>query len=382
MKHLPLLLSNVFRKKTRLVLTLLSFAVALFLFGLLATIRGAFAGGIELAGVDRLLVIGKMSFIQPLPIRYRDVLAKNKDLTHVTHATWFGGVYQDEKNFFPQFAIEHPSWRDVFSEFVVPEEQWKAFEEDRMGCIVGKATAERYGFKLGDRVPMKGTIFEGAWEFNVRGIYTGRRPNDDTTQFWFRADYLREKAPAWWRDLVGWYTVRIANPDEAPRVAKEIDAGFANSQWETKTQTEKSMAASFVKQMGNIELLVVTIGTVVFFTLLLITGNTMAIAVRERTPELAVLKAVGFGDLFVLSLVLAESLLVALLGGTLGIVGAKLITDWVGAAMSQGMLPPLYLPPSNVLAGMAVSAAVGVSAGLIPALSAMRLRVIDALRRV
>jgi len=381
-KYLPLLLSNIFRKKTRLILTLLSFAVALFLFGLLAAIRGAFAGGVDLAGVDRLLVIGKMSFIQPLPIRYRDVLAKNKDLTQITHATWFGGVYRDTRNFFPQFAIEHSSWRDVFTEFVVPPDQWKAFEEDRMGCIVGRATADRYGFKIGDRVPLKGTIFEGAWEFNVRGIYTGKRPNDDTTQFWFRADYLREKAPPWWRDLVGWYIVRVANPDDAPRIGKEIDAAFANSQWETKTQTEKSMAASFIKQMGNIELLVVTIGTVVFFTLLLITGNTMAIAVRERTSELAVLKAVGFSDHFVLALVLCESLFIASLGGAVGIVFAKVTTDLVGAAMASGMLPPLYLPPSTVLAGFAVALTVGLLAGLIPAVSAMRLRVIDALRKV
>jgi putative ABC transport system permease protein len=381
-RYLPLLLANVLRKKTRLTLTVLSFAVAILLFGLLAAIRGAFAGGVDLAGVDRLLVIHKMSFIQPLPIRYWDTLTRNADVARVAHATWFGGVYQDERNFFAQFAIEHTAWRDVYPEFIVPDDQWRAFEEDRMGCIVGKATAEKYGFRLGDRVPLRGTIFEGAWEFNVRGIYSGRRPNDDTTQFWFRADYLREKAPAWYRDLVGWYVIRIKNPDDAPRVAREIDDAFTNSQWETKTQTEKSFAASFVKQMGNIELLLVSVGSVVFFTLLLITGNTMAIAVRERTSELAVLKALGFGDGFVLALVLAESLVVAVVGGGLGILSAKGTTVLLATALTGGMLPPLYLSLPAMIAGLGAAILVGLVSGLVPALSAMRLRVIEAIRRV
>jgi putative ABC transport system permease protein len=379
-KHLPLLFGNLLRKKTRTVLTLLSFAVALFLFGLLMTIRGGFNQGIDAAGVDRLMVIGRMSLIQPLPIAYRDKLLKVPGITHVTYSSWFGGVYQDEKNFFPQFAIDQETWRDVYPEFLVPADQWRDFLADRQGVIVGRSLAQRFGWKLGDRIPLRGTIFSGGWEFNLRGIYTGRRPNDDLSQFWMRADYLREKAPSWWRDLVGWYVVRIENPDRAVAMAKAIDEGFANSRWETKTQTEKMMAASFVKQMGNIEFLILSIGGVVFFTLLLVTGNTMAIAVRERTSELAVLKAVGFSDGFVLGLVLVESTTVACIGGALGLGLAKLFT--AAGDPTNGMLPVFYLPGATIVGGLFLALTVGLLAGLLPAVSAMRLRVIDALRRV
>lgn len=380
MKYLPLLFANLLRRKVRTVLTVGSFAVAMFLFCLLVTIRAAFTMGVDLAGADRIIVINKVSLIQPLPIAYKDRILRQRGAKEATFANWFGGVYQDEKNFFPQFAIDHETYRSIYDEFLVPEDQWQAFLADKQGAVVGKATADRFGFKVGDRVPIKGAIFPGDWEFNVRGIYTGKRPNDDLTQFWFRWDYLKEKAPPWAQNQVGWYTVRVAPGADGAQVAKGLDDTFANSAWETRTQPESAFMQSFVEQMGNIEFLMGAIGSVVFFTLLLVTGNTMATSVRERTAELAVLKTVGFTDRGVLALVLAESLLVAILGAALGILLAKAFT--LQGDPTNGMLASFYLPPWGIAVAGTLGIMVGLLAGLLPALAAMRLQVVEALRRV
>jgi len=264
----------------------------------------------------------------------------------------------------------------------VPDDQWKKFAEDREGAVAGAALAKRFGWKIGDRIPLKSSIWPGSWEFNLDAIYHGKTEKDDDTQFWFHWKRLDEQVFAAWKRSVdaGWYVLRINNTDDAPRIAKTIDTEFANSSSETKTETEKSFATGFVKQMGNIQLLIMTIGGVVFFTLLLVTGNTMAIAVRERTGELAVLKAVGFSDRFVLLLVLGESLLIATIGGVLGLGLAKLFT--LGGDPTRGLLPFFYLPGEAILLGIGFSLVVGAASGLLPALGAMRLRVVDALRRV
>jgi putative ABC transport system permease protein len=379
MKYLHLVVSNLLRKKTRTVLTAGSFAVALFLFGILAAVDGAFNQGVEVAGVDRLVVLNRVSIIQPLPLAYRDRLARIPGVTGVTFANWFGGVYRDERNFFPQFAIDREKYREMYPEFIVPDDQWQAFLTDKESAIVGEALMERFNWKIGDRIPVKGTIFPGSWEFNIRGTYRGRRVQDDTTQFWFRWDYLDERK-TFTKGVVGWYVIRIANPDDAVRLVKVIDDQFANSPSETKTDTEKAFAASFVKQMGNIQLLIMSVGSVVFFTLLLVTGNTMAIAVRERTRELAVLKAVGFRDGFVLALVIVETMTVAVVGGGVGLGLAKLFT--LRGDPTGGLLPFFYVSPQSIATGLGLALAVGLAAGILPALSASRLRVVDALRRI
>jgi len=379
MKFLPLVIANLFRKKIRTTLTIGSFTVALFLFGLLVIVRGAFSQGVDIAGADRLVIINKTSLIQPLPLSYRDRLLRIPGIKQVTFQNWFGGVYQDEKNFFPQFAIDIDNQRAMYPEFVVAEDQWKAFVADRQGTIVGKSLADRFGWKVGDRIPIKGTIYTGQWEFNVRGIYNGTRAQDDTTQFWFHWDFLEERR-AFGKGDVGWYVVRVNNPDQSVQVAKTIDTEFANSPFETKTDTEKAFAASFVKQMGNIEFLILTVGGVVFFTLLLVTGNTMAIAVRERIGELAVLKALGFSNRFVLLLVMMESLILAFVGGGLGMLLAKLFS--LHGDPTNGILPYFYLPPLAIASGVGTALLVGVAGGILPAISAMRLRVVDAIRRV
>lgn len=379
MKYMPLILANLFRKKLRTALTIGSFAVAMFLFGLLVVVRGAFSQGIDVAGADRLDVINKVSIIQPLPYAYRDQILRIPGVKAITFDEWFGGVYQDEKNFFPQFAIDPENQRVVYPEFAIPDDQWQAFLADREGAIAGAGIAKRFGWKVGDRIPIKGAIYPGAWEFNIRGIYQGTRDNDDLTQFWFHYKYLDERRQ-FGKGLIGWYIVKLNGPDDATRVAKAIDQMFANSPYESKTETEKALASDFAKQFGNIEFLIVSIGAVVFFTLLLVTGNTMAIAVRERIGELAVLKAVGFSDRFVLFFVLGESLLIAAIGGVIGIAVCKLFT--LGGDPTHGFLPYFRLPGPAIILGIGIALTVGVLAGILPATAAMRLRVVDALRRV
>jgi len=383
MKFNRLILANLFRKKIRLALTLGSFAVALFLFAFLAVVKKAFTGGADLANARRLVAINRVSIINPIPLSYRDKIARIPGVQAVTHNNWFGGIYQDEKNFFPQFVIDPENQRQVVPELVVPEDEWKNFLKDRQGAIVGARTAKRFGWKIGDRIPIKTTIYGtgGAWEFIIDGIYHGQRREDDETQFWFQWDYFEERVPERFKGLVGWYAVKLDSPDDAVRVAKAIDAEFANSPYETKTETESAFAASWVKQFGNIEFLILTIGSVVFFTLLLVTGNTMAISVRERTGELGILKAIGFKDGTVLFLVLAEALAIALVGGFLGLGLAILAIPALASALS-GLLPNLILSKSMLTAGIGFALLVGAASGLLPGLGAMRLRVVNALRRV
>jgi putative ABC transport system permease protein len=334
------------------------------------------------AGADRLVVINRTSIINTIPLSYRDKILRIPGVTYVTHNNWFGGVYQEEKNFFPQFVIDPQSQRQVFPELIVSDDQWNAFLKDRQGAIAGAATVAKYHWKIGDRIPIKTTLYGGgSWEFNLVGVYHGKRPQDDETQFWFQWDYFEEKLPDRLKGQIGWYVLRVASVDDAVRVAKSIDDQFANSPYETKTQTESAFAANWVKQFGNISFLILAIGSVVFFTLLLVTGNTMAIAVRERTGELAVLKAIGFSDRAVLLFVLGESLVIALAGGLLGLGLALVMIPVLGRALN-GLLPALFLAPSILMLGMATALLVGLLSGLLPGIGAMRMRVVSALRRV
>jgi putative ABC transport system permease protein len=387
MKFIGLLRANLFRKKMRLILTLGSFAVAMCLFGLLVVIRGAFNQGVDVAGADRLVATNRIGLVNPLPLAYRDRILQVPGVTGVTHQNWFGGVYQDPKNFFPQFVIDPENQRKIYPEYKIPDDQWQAFLKDRQGAIVGAFTAKKFGWKVGDRIPIQGTFLPGTWEFNIDGIYHGTRDKDDETQFWFHWDnlenYLEGSKIARYKGMVGWYTIKIDNPDNALRVAKAVDALFSNSEYETHTDSEANFAAGFAKQMGNIQFLIVAIGSIVFFTLLLVTGNTMAIAVRERTSELAVLKAVGYSDRFVLLLVLLEATIIAAIGGVLGLLLAKGFTLLpANVNPVRSFLPVLYLSTAMFVVGVGAAVSVGLISGLLPAMGAMRLRVVDALRRV
>jgi putative ABC transport system permease protein len=374
--------ANLMRRKVRTAFTLLAIVVAFFLFGLVAAFKTALGAGIEVAGADRLVMRHKVSIIQPLPIAYGNRLASIPGVAAVAHANWFGGIYQEPKNFFPQLAID-PGFLDLYPEFLIPDDQRAAWMADRAGAIVGRGTAEKYGFEIGDVIPIQGTFNvrkDGAntWEFNVRGIYDGAEKGVDNTQLLFHYEYLDE-ARAYGEGLVGWYVIRVADPDHAVQLADTIDRTFANSAYETKTATEKEFVQSFADQIGDIGAIATLVAGIVFFTILLVTGSTMAQAVRERTGELAVLKTLGFRDGRVLGLVLAESLALTVVGGAIGLGLAWLMIQ--GGDPTGGLLPVFYLPGEELAKGAAWVLALGLAAGILPAMRAMRLRIVDALRR-
>jgi putative ABC transport system permease protein len=384
MKFLPLVWRNVWRRKVRTTFTLLSIFVAFLLFGLLMTIRETFSLGVDLAGLDRLMVIHKISIIMPLPLSYQTQLRSVPGVETVTHNTWFGGVYQDPANFFSSIATEPEPYFSMYPEIHIPPEQMKAWAADRQGAVIGVDLAKRFGWKIGDRVPLKGTIYRtknggDSWEFNIVGIYDGD-PGVDKTGFFFRYDYLDENRQVnSGAGTVGWYVIKIKDSSRSKEMAAIFDGMFANSAYETNTTTEKGFIDGFAKQIGDTGSIMIGILVAVLFTILLVVGNTMAQAVRERTSELAVLKTLGFSNVGILSLVLAESMFVAVAGGGLGLAAA-----WAIVARGDptgGLLSPFVLPQRDVLLGIAVIACVGLAAGLLPAAGAMRIRITDALRK-
>ena len=385
MKFWPLLWSSLKRRKARTVFTLLSILVAFVLFAYLAAIKVAFSAGVDVAGADRLLTTHKTSIIQPLPARYKDDIARVPGVALVTHASWFGGIYQDASKGFQgvfQAPIVPEEYLAMYPEFKVDDAQKRAWIEDRQGVLVGSTTAKRYGWKVGDRIPVQATFWRKkdggkVWEFNIRGIYTGGT-GTDTTQFLFHYDYFDE-ARQFGQGIVGWYMVKIGDPKRTTEIGKAIDGLFENSPAETKTVTEKALAQGFADQIGDIGAIIQWILAAVFFTLLLVTGNTIAQSVRERTNELAVLKTVGFSDGKTLGLVLAESSLLAILGGGLG-----LLLGWMAVGAGDptgGFLPIFYFPTKDLILGVVFVFVLGFIAGALPAVQAMRLRIVDALRR-
>jgi putative ABC transport system permease protein len=383
MKFLYLVWTNLMRKKLRTLLTLLSILVAFLLFGYLGAIRQGFSAGIDVAGLDRLIVRHKVSIIQLLPEAYEARIEQIEGVVDAVHQTWFGGVYQKPTNFFAQMPVKPEEYLAMYPEFQLSDEERKAWLATRSGAVAGRGTAERFGWKVGDRIPINATIWtrqggESAWEFDLVGIYDGAEKGTDNTQFLFRYDFFDESRQ-FGQGLVGWYTVRVADPDRAAEVAAAIDAEFANSPNETKAEPEGAFVQGFANQMGNIGFIMMSIIAAVFFTILLVAGNTMAYAVRERTNELAVLKAVGFSDRTVLGLVLGESLLLTALGGGLGLGLAWLLVS--AGDPTGGALPLFYIPGRVLAAGAALIVVMALVAGILPALQAGRLRIADALRR-
>lgn len=383
MKYLPLLWRTLFRRKVRTIFTLLAVLVAFTLFGFLVAIGAAFSMGVELTGNERLVTIHKVSLIQLLPESYLERIRATPGVVDACSHTYFGGIYQDPKNFFMQIPVDPECMLRMYPEFTLPEEQKKAWLADRQGAIVGRQTAEKFGWKVGDRIPLQATIWRkqdnsSAWEFNLDGIYSGTEQGTDETQFFFHYKYFDESR-LFAHGNVGWYVVRIANASQAPQIAAALDEQFANSPAETKTSTEKAFAQAFANQVGNIALIVRSIIAMAFFIILLVTANTMAESVRERTSELAVLKTLGFSDGLVLALVLAESCAIAGVGGLLGL---GLAAVMVPGIPTGNLLQALYVPKSSLITGLALVAGLGVVSGIFPALRAMRLRIVDALRRV
>jgi len=383
MKFLFLIWSNLKRKKLRTILTVMSILVAFLLYGFLCAIKEALTAGVSMAGADRLIVRHKVSIIQLLPQTYKNRMTGIPGVAAAAHQTWFGGIYQEPKNFFASMPVEPDEFLTMFPEYLLTEAEKKNWMANRSGAVVGRATAKRFGWKVGDRVPLQSPIWPKSgdnrtWEFEIVGIFDGAKKGTDTSQMFFRYDFFDE-ARRGGKGEVGWYTVRIKNPDQSTDIARQIDAEFANSPAETKTEPEGAFAQGFAQQIGNIGAMLIAILSAVFFTILLVSGNTIAQAVRERTGELGVLKAMGFTNELVLILVLSEALLITGLGGLLGLGLAWLIIS--SGNPVPGLLPVFYLPTRDLLTGLLLIAGLGFFSGILPALQAMRLRIAEALRR-
>jgi putative ABC transport system permease protein len=384
MKYLHLVWAALIRRKTRTVFTLLSVFAAFLLFGLLDSVHSAFmAGSRNVAGVDRLVTVSKVSFTLSLPKSLYERIQAVPGVAQVTYANWFGGLYQDPKNFFPSEAVA-PNFLSLYPEWRMSEDERKAFRETRTGAVVGASLARQFHWKLGDKIPLQATIFpqksgSNDWNFDLVGIYHVSDPKlvNQENLFFFNWDYFDE-ARQFGNGNVGWYITKVNDPAQADRVAQAIDVLSFDSDHETKTQSEQAFNVAFVSQFADIGLIVGAIMGAVFFTLILLTGNTMAQAVRERIPELAVLKTVGFSNRSVLALVLAEAALLLLIGAAVGLLLAGVVVS--GVRLKLGTAVPLDPVGGAIWAqGLALALAVGLIVGALPALRGMRLRIVDAL---
>jgi putative ABC transport system permease protein len=384
MKYFHLVWAALFRRKTRTMLTMASILAAFLLFGLLNAVRVAFTSGSNnLAGAERLVVASRFSIMQGLPLSLKDRIAGVPGVKAVGHENWFGGVYQDPKNVVFSFAVDD-DYLDTNPNFIISPAQRKAFADTRDGALVGEALAARYHWKVGEKIPLQSQIFPQknggmTWPFEIVGIFKTSKdaPNGADQMFFLHWQYFDE-ANAYSQHEVGWYVVQLDSPQQADRVAQAIDALSANSDHETKTETANAFNASFAKQIGNIGLIVEAIMGAVFFTLILLTGNTMVQAVRERIPELAVLKTIGFTGRSMLGLVLTEAVLLLLIGGVIGMAIATVLVPVI-TKLSGGMI---QLPPmgaSNWIEGIVLMIAIGLIVGALPAMRGMRLRIVDAL---
>lgn len=382
MKYFSLVWAQLFRSRTRTLLTLLSVVAAFLLFGMLDSVRVAFSSGGSVEGANRLVVASRLSITQSLPIRLETQIRQVSGVRDVTYGMWFGGIYQDPKNFFPNFSVA-PNYFDVYRELQIDPARLQDWQQTRTGAIVGETLAKQFGWKIGDTIPLQATIFprggSNDWPLELKGIYRSKDralAANEERQLMMNWKYFDESND-YIKNQVSWYTVTLDNPEQSSRVAQAIDAISANSDHETKTQTESAFQQAFVKQFADIGMIVTSIMGAVFFTLLLLTGNTMAQAVRERVPELATLKTLGFKDSTVLTLVMVESVLLIGLGGLIGMGLAALILPAI-SPKSMGMLPP-HVPTPTWLVGIVLIVVIGIVVGLLPALRAKRLKIVDAL---
>ncbi len=385
MNDFTLVRKNLFRRKLRAFLMIASILVAFLIFGVLAGVYASFTAGEDRAAADRLVVVNKVNFTQPLPIAYYNRVRSVAGVRQVAHANWFGGYYQDPRNVLIVMAVEPETYTDVYArDYDLAPEARQAFIRTRTGALVGEAMARKWGWKVGDRVPVASNIFSQrnvshTWDFDIVGIFTAKTQQNDTNLMFFQYDYFDETR-SFGKDTTGWLVLQTANPADNDRVAKAVDAMFANSTAETATDTEKAFNKAFAAQFGNIALITVLVVGAAFVTILMIVGNTMALTVRERTREIGVLKTLGFSGGRILSLVLGESLLLALLGGLPGLALAALATAWLRPSVSN-LLPGFALTGDIVVEAVILMLALGLITGIVPALNAMRLKIATALGR-
>jgi len=381
---LKLILRNALRHKLRTLLTVLGLLVAILSFGLLQTVVDAWYTGANSAAPDRLVTRSAVSLVVPLPVHYRDKIRALDGVRSVASANWFAGVYQEPKNFFPQFAIDPGPYLAMYPEYRIHPDQLRDFMRDRKGAVVGRKLADTYGFKLGDVVPLKGTIFAGNWEFVVRAIYEGATPKTDTSQFFFHWEYLNEtvrsRAPQR-ANQVGVFVVQVSDVSRAAEISATIDAQFRNSPAETLTETEKAFQIGFIKQTEAIVIAIRIVSFVVIFIILAVMANTMAMTARERIAEHATLKALGFGPGFLGGLIYGESLAIAFAGAGFGVLLTFPVADWFGAKMGT-LFPVFEVSTETVWLQLVCALVVGVAAAVVPAWRAAQVRIVEGLRAV
>jgi putative ABC transport system permease protein len=378
-KFLPLVLANLGRHKRRVLLTIASVALALFLFASLRTVVTTLARSAQFGSSKRLIIQNATGLVFPLPLSYANRLKAEKGISAVSWANWFGGRYGDGKRFFANFAVDPESYLAMYPEISVPEDQKQAFLKERTSALVGRRLLDVFGWKLGQNITLQGTIFPGDWTFTIRGVYTPTDPviNDDA--LFFHHDYLEERTGR--RGIAGWYVVEISDPNNAAGMAKTIDQQFRNSSAPTKTGTEQAFNASFATMWGNVSLLMGTIGMAVVFAILLVTANAMMMSARERTKEVAVLKTIGFSDGRLFAMVMLEAGIISLAGAVIGLGGAKLLYK-ASNFNAAGFLPGFDVTTNTLIQGAVVALLLMLASGLVPAVRAARLPVVQALRTV
>jgi putative ABC transport system permease protein len=382
MKFLGLVLKSARRNKRRTALTVISVAVAVFLFAALRAVLDGFHAAVEASSSTRIVTIRSTSLFFSMPTTHAETIKTVPGVRDVTWANWFGGIYKDPSNFFGQIAIEPESYLRMFPEIILTPEEKTAFLADRTGCIVGDGLVKRFGWKIGDRIVLQvGIPIYGRQDFTftIRGIYKAGSNAVDNMTMMFHWKYAEERSLA--KNQVGWLVAQIASPDQAAHVATEIDRKFENSPYETKTDTEKAFQATFASMFGNLDLLLGSIALAVVITTLFVAGNTMAMAVRERTTEIAVMRTLGFPSQTIFLLVEIEGLLIAVVGGAIGVALARALVS-SDSFPGGGFIPPFGVTNMNVAVGLLLSALIGIVAGIIPATMASRLKIADALRRV
>jgi putative ABC transport system permease protein len=383
MKFIGLVFKSARRSKRRTLLTIISVALAVFLFATLRSVLDGFDAVSAASSSTRIVTIRSTSMIFPMPTSHAEAIRSTPGIRDVTWANWFGGIYKDPKNFFGQFAIEPESYLRMYPEVILSPEDKKAFLEDRTGCIVGDGLAKKYAWKVGDRIVIQpGIPNYGSqdYPFTIRGIYKAGSSAIDNQSMLFHWKYVDERSDV--KGQVGWYVAEVANPDQAAQVAMAIDQKFANSPYETKTDTEQQFSASFASMLGNLNLLLGSVALAVVLSTLFVAGNTMAMSVRERTTEIAVMRTLGFPASTVFLLVVGEGLVVSVIGGALGALLARVVINGEFLGLAGGFIPAFGVTNWNVVVGLGLSVLIGLLAALIPATMASRLKIVDALRRV
>jgi putative ABC transport system permease protein len=385
MRVFKLIFKNGLRHKLRTMLTILGIAVAVTAFGLLRTVVTAWYAGIEASAANRLITRHSVSFIFPLPLAYKERISNVSGVKNVTFANWFGGVYIDKKKFFARMAVDAETFINVYPEILIPKDQLDAFKRDRSGCVIGEQLAQRYNLKIGDVMPVEGDIYPGRWEFTVRAIYKPRDKITDPSNMFFQWQYLEERLRQEWpgrAGSVGWYIVQIDNPSNAATISNQIDQIFKNSPAETKTETERAFSLGFMASFSAVFTAMNVMSFVIIGIILLVLGNTMIMSARERIREYAVLKTLGFTSFHLVGLIAGESIMIALLGGALGIALTFPLTQGFVEALPKGWFPIFFVEPMTIILSCGLALLVGILASIFPIQRAINTKIVDGLRQI